>query len=377
MTALVTLLTLLVAPAQAQDRPNGQIVLNVLENNLVLQPTARVQVWATAFDMDEDPQADPAGYGDPEADIGFSIRRARIGLTGNMGGTFWRVSMGTGAPYDGLSSSEDLIQIVDAYGGYGFGEARNTTLSAGIVPVPFARETLMSSLDLTFQERGVGTIWTSPIRDVGVLFDTTQGIFRGRAGVYNGNGDILGDNNNGVMGAARLELASGDTYRTYSPDGEAAYGVAVSALYNDDISTTTLGLNADALGRVGPITATVGITRNATSPKDDLIAAPDVISDTTAIGFTSQLSAAFPLLEGGLEVAARYSSLDDATQLKDNGDVSIVHVGANFHDIAPGIDLGAGYILRLERQGRSVNNDTVRIWTQFRFPLNDRSGELL
>jgi hypothetical protein len=377
MTALVTLLTLLVAPAQAQDHSDGQIVLNVLENNLVLQPTARVQVWSTAFDMDEDPQADPSSYGDPEADIGFSIRRARIGLTGNMGGTFWRVSMGTGAPYDGLSTSEDLIQIVDAYGGYRFGEKRNTTIAAGIVPVPFARETLMSSLDLTFKERGVGTIWTSPIRDVGVMFDTTQGIFRGRAGVYNGNGNILGDNNDGVMGAARVELASGDTYRTYSPDGEAAYGVALSALYNDDISTNTLGLNADALARVGPITATVGITRNATSPKDDLIAAPTVVSDTTAIGFTGQLSAGFPLLDGGLEIAARYSSLDDATQLKDNGDVSIVHVGANFHDIAPGIDLGAGYILRLERQGRSVNNDTVRIWTQFRFPLNDRSGELL
>lgn len=377
MASLITLLTLLAAPAQAQDRPNGQIVLNVLENNLVLQPTARVQVWATAYDMDEDPQADPAGYGDPEADIGFSIRRARIGLTGNMGGTFWRVSMGTGAPYDGLSAEEPLIQIVDAYGGYGFGEQFDTTIAAGIVPVPFARETLMSSLDLTFQERGVGTIWTSPIRDVGVLFDTTQGIFRGRAGVYNGNGNFLGDDNDGVMAAARVELSQGDTYRTYSPSGDAAYGVAVSALYNDDIATNTLGLNADALGRVGPITASVGITRNATSPKDDLVVAPGVVSDTTAVGFTGQLSAAFPLLDGGLEVAARYSSLDDATQLKDNGDVSIVHVGANFHDIAPGIDLGAGYIMRLERQGRSVNNNTIRIWTQFRFPLDDRSGELL
>ena len=377
MTAFVTLLTCLVAPAMAQDAPQPEGTIGLLDGAVQLQPTARVHVWGTTYDMDDDAQADPASYGDPEHDIGFTLRRARIGLDGQAGPTFWRVSMGTGAPYDALSNDDTDIQIVDAYGGYAWGEERNTTLAAGIVTVPYTREAMMSSLGLLFQERGVGTAWSSPLRDVGVHFDTTQGIFRGQAGVYNGNGDFRGDNNDGVMGVARLELSTGDSYATFSEEGEDAYGIAISALYNDGVSTNTLGLNADALARMGPVTAMVGITRNAITPNDDLVAPPGVLEDTVTLGFTGQVSLFVPMNTGGLDFGARYSSFDDAVALDDNGDVSIVHTGVSWRDIAPGVDLGAGYILRLERQGRSIPNDTVRLWTQFRFPFNDRASEQL
>ena len=46
------------------------------------EPTVLLQTFATLFDQDEQRQADPAGYGDPEADIGFSVQRARVGLVG-------------------------------------------------------------------------------------------------------------------------------------------------------------------------------------------------------------------------------------------------------------------------------------------------------
>lgn len=375
MTPSVTILTWLVSTAAAQsDAPRTLDQGIQIGEDIHIQPTARVHLWGTLYDMDDDPQADPASYGDPEADIGFAVRRARIGLSGNARGAFWRVSMGTGSPYDALSSDEPLIQIVDAYGGYAWGEDQDTTLAAGIVSVPYNRETLMSSLDLLFQERGVGSVWTSPIRDVGVIFDTTQGLFRGRVGVYNGNGDFRGDNNDGVMAVARVELSSGETYRTYAPNGDTAWGVALSALYNDGLATQTLGLNADAFVHVGPISAMAGLTRNDIQPNGELVTSPDVFNGTEQIGFTAQLSATVPLNTGGLEIGSRYSSFDDATALKDNGDVSIVHTGLTWRDIAPGVDLGAGYVLRLERQGRSLPNDTVRIWTQFRFPMNDREG---
>ena len=59
------------------------------------QPTALLQVWATAFDMDEDPQADPAGYGDPEDDIGFKVQRARLGFEGENDRLRYGVVVGT------------------------------------------------------------------------------------------------------------------------------------------------------------------------------------------------------------------------------------------------------------------------------------------
>ena len=57
-------------------------------------PYLLVQSWATLYDQDESTLADPSGYGDPEDDIGFKLRRARAGFTGQ----------------------SDMLQILDYFG---------------------------------------------------------------------------------------------------------------------------------------------------------------------------------------------------------------------------------------------------------------------
>ncbi|MBT3221781.1 MAG: hypothetical protein HN348_22105, partial [Proteobacteria bacterium] len=99
------------------------------------------------------------------------------------------------------------------------------------------------------------------------------------------------------------------------------------------------------------------------------VVTPAVRATTNRFGGMAQLSYFFPLWEGGIEPAVRIATFDDAAHMKDNGDVSIIHMGVNWRDITPGVDLGAGFVHRMEREGNKAPNDTMRLWAQFNYPV--------
>ena len=43
-----------------------------------LEPYALMQAWLTGMDQDVSAQADPSGYGDPEYDVGFKLRKLKV-----------------------------------------------------------------------------------------------------------------------------------------------------------------------------------------------------------------------------------------------------------------------------------------------------------
>jgi hypothetical protein len=349
-----------------------------------MRPYGQLQVFTTLWDQDEDIQADPASYGDPEADPGFQLARARFGFQGRLrmdegqkSRLDYALQVGVNTPYDALIIGTRDVGMVDAFLRYsvrtGIGP---TSLSLGLAKVPFSREALMSSADLVFMERAVGPASLTSIRDVGATAtqtfvfvddDTEAPQVIVSAGVYNGNADLLGDNDPGLMYAGRVELAKGDTYRTWNPDGDTAVGVGGSAIYNDALATRTVAWNADGLIRLGPWSLMGEFGRATLSPTDVTVGAPEVATDTTR---TSWLAATSVFIgtggEGGIEVAARVSGFDDNKRLKDNGDVLIIHGGAVWRDVLPFLDVGAGYIHREELQGAGISNDTIRIVTQIR-----------
>lgn len=337
-----------------------------------LTPRAYLQVWGTLYDMDVDPQADPAGYGDPEHDPGVLVQRGRLGFDGRHDWLDYRVTVGMGAAPDALFPQESNAGLVDAYlrGTFAAGPG-DLRVGFGAQKVPVSRELLMSSSDLLFQERSVGVNHLMNTRDAGLLVDW-QGDFGGRArvGVFNGNSSFLGDDNLGVLAAGRLEYATGDTYTTV--DDDTAVGVAVSGQYNADVATREMLVGADTLIRFGPLTALVEGTMSQLEPVRTDVAPPEVQAKTTRLGAHAQLSALLPLERGDLEIGARGALFDDDTDARDNGDVLIVHGGASWRDVLPGLDLGAGYVHRTELGGRTIPNDTVRLWTQVVFPARER-----
>ena len=111
-TALLLASLLWSAGALAQDAPppgppsqaSSDAGVGVLPTP---HPTALIQGWITAYDMDEDPQADPASYGDPEDDPGIKARRVRLGAEGASDVLRYAVTVGYSAPFDALTQPGD------------------------------------------------------------------------------------------------------------------------------------------------------------------------------------------------------------------------------------------------------------------------------
>lgn len=341
----------------------------------------QLQSWVTVVDQDESVQADPATYGDPEADPGFTIQRARFGIDGFLplgdasccGQVDYGISVGLGAPYDVLGTPDTDLQIVDAFARwanvYDFGI---TSLAIGVQRVPFSRDAMMSSARIVFQERAVATNWLVPGRDAGAIFG--QSVIFGddpsgpqvlvRGGLFNGNGNLFGDSDPGLLGSARAEFLMGDAYQTWSHDLEPALGVGGAVLFDNELGTSTQATGADLLARYKWVTLSGELVMSTVKPKNTDIVAPSVLTETNRLGYHAQLSFFVPFTRGGLELAGRYATLDDDTAFDNLGDVQIVHAGATWRDVLPAFDVGAGYILRNESP--SFANDTVRLWVQVR-----------
>lgn len=324
-----------------------------------------LQVWVTAYDMDEDPQADPAGYGDPEDDMGVKIRRARVGLYGDNDVVRYALLIGTSSPYDALygigpDSGDGTISLIDAY--VGVAPVEPLWITAGMQKVPVSREALMGTGKLVFTDRAVSTEWLTPDRDLGLLLDGKFNVARLRVGAFNGTGDITGDDNTGKLLAARLEAEFGPAglYRTWGGEDDLSFGVAVDGYLDDDIATQTVGAGADAILRVSGLSLLVEGRLAQIKPTDSDIAEPDVVADTTRVGGYAQVGYA----AGDWEPALRFSMFDDDRDATDNGDVMDLTAGVTWHGLDDALRLGGGYVLRLERGGETSPNDTARLWAQ-------------
>lgn len=382
MSRTVALLTCLAlsAPALAQEQARIVPVPETEQpkevNRFVpwVVPYVQLQTWVTLYDGDEDPQADPGGYGDPELDPGFNVPRARIGVRGGWRFVEFNLGIGHATPFDTLSTAVPAVQIVDAWGRLRFDSVAGTTsLFFGSHAVPFSREQNISSNDLVFQERSISTQWLTPGNDVGATLRQDWKYLSGAVGVYNGSGfnrpaSLFGNPDGGVSVGGRLEAhLGGDTYRTNSSVN--AFGLGASYLYNQTFSDATHRVGVDLLGRIVGLTLLGEFTWNSAGPVDEPdVVAPEVLAATQRFGAMGQLSYYGVTKVGAIEPAVRFSWLNDNTELVDNGDLGVLHAGVSWREPVPFVDIGAGYVGRFELGGRDIANDSARVWVGLRYP---------
>ena len=357
----------------------------------MIRPIGQLQVWATVLDQDVSETADPATYGDPEADPGFSLQRARAGVEGEIPGPDnlskrnhidYRFLFGVSPAYDAPEAAESGessdVAIVDAWARWTLATgAGPTQVAMGLMTVPFNRERMISSTDLLFQERAVGGEWTTAGRDTGAL--AAQALTFGdkdlpklvkvSAGVFNGeSGAILGNPVPGLMEVGRLEFELGDAYRTWNVDGDPAFGAGFAARNEAAPATDTFTWNGDLLARVWYVCLLAEVSQQTISLGDTTILPPGVEADTDRRGAMGQLSFFIPIRkQSGVEVGGRLALFDDDLANVTTGQVQILHAGATWRSALPGVDVGAGYIHRSEpAEAGAWENDTLRIWTQLR-----------
>jgi hypothetical protein len=351
---MMLLSVLLSGTAHADDNPAGLPTP---------EPYVLVHAWATAWDTDEDPTADPAGYGDPEDDIGFKVRRARIGMTGKNDVWSYSVIVGTSAPYDALrTSTEGDIDIVDANLGYQV--ADGLWVTGGVQKVPISREQIMSSQRLSLGERAAASEWLVPGRDAGVLAEYRGGSgsmeTRFSLGAYNGNGSLETDDNAGKLFAGRAEMIFGDAnpYRTFGKRDDTTFAFAVDGWRNDEAATDTTGFGADLMLRASGLSIMAEGRMAIVGPDNTDVEQPGVLSETRRIGGLAQASYTI----NRVEPAVRFSLYDDDMDAEDNGDVADVMAGVTWNSKGANMRVGGGYVYRMELGGVTVSNDTVRLW---------------
>lgn len=331
------------------------------------QPFGLLHMWTTVYDMDENEVADPAGYGDPEDDIGFKLRRTRAGISGVNDQTRYRVSVGMSSPFDAtLNRGSERIDLVDAY--FSWKALNGLWVTGGVQKVPVSREQIMSSSDLVLAERAAASVWMVPNREVGLLGDYTVDMKSSKlnvqAGVFNGNGSLLGDDNAGKMLAGRVEYTMGEgAYNTFGATDGLVLGVAVDGYLNQDIATQDLGYGADVIVRAAGLSVLGEFRMRTLSPTDTTVDVPAVLSETQQMGYLAQVGYSV----GQFEPTVRYSSFDDNMDLVNAGDGREVSAGVTWHNKTDSVRIGGSYVLRLEDDAYVVSNDTARLWMMLRY----------
>ena len=323
------------------------------------------QTWVTVFDQDEDDVADAGGYGDPEDDSGFKLRRVRVGIEGRSDNVKYGITVGGSAPYDGVSAaqgSEFSIGLVDTYGGYSPIDA--LWLTAGMQKVPVSREALMASSQLVLTDRAPSTHWLTPGRDIGAVVDYRWKAVRTRIGAFNGGGDLTGDADEGKLYAGRVEVKVGDgaVYRTHGRVDGLTVGMAVDACINTEAALTSQSMGADLIVRTGGLAILAEGRMVTASPNDELDLVPGVFADITRQGFMGQVGYTIERFEP----VVRYSVLDDNTDLENAGDVAELMSGVTWHGERDAVRAGLGYALRIEQGPNKRANDTIRAWLQLK-----------
>lgn len=325
-----------------------------------IRPVGLLQVWATAYDWDQDTTADSTGYGDPEDDPGFKIKRFRLGLAGNEDHLSWTFAVGLTAPYDGYDDENGDLEIIDAHVAY---EAGGFGVEVGRGELPFGRDEIVASAEQTFQERGMIAEHITPNRDIGASVFAERWGLKLTLGAYNSGGDIFGDDNLGKTFLGRLEFGHGpaNLYETWGGPKALSFGLGVGGFLTDDVATSTKAVGADGILRVAGLTVMVDAALASVSPTDTLTDTPEVWEETTRRGLTGQLGYGI----GPVEIAAKTSLYEDSAI----GGYTTILGGVVYHGLLDDRDrdrvrVGLGYEARLEEA--AIPNDTIRIWVQAR-----------
>jgi hypothetical protein len=226
----------------------------------------------------------------------------------------------------------------------------------------------MSSSNLVLAERAVASVWMVPNREVGLLADYTLDMgpsnLNIQAGVFNGNGALLGDDNPGKLYAGRLEFTLGKgVYRTFGKTEKPVVGLAFDGYLNQDIATQEIGYGADFIARFAGLSALGEFRMKNLIPTNTDIDSPAVLSETQQIGYLAQLG----YTVGQFEPAVRYSFFDDNVDLVNAGDGKELSTGVTWHNKTDSVRIGGSYVLRLEDDSYAVANDTARLWMMLRY----------
>ncbi|GEM_PF-2539756 len=338
----------------------------------------RVQARATLFDGDDPTNNDPVVYGDPGLREGVSIRRARIGVVGNVMDCFrLAVEGGWDNRYDAIHSVQAGFRLTEA--SVGFQPKQAVGVSVGFRKVAFGREATASSATLLMHERSMASEHMGKGREAGVFFGGSLGpdghavlpatAFHWDFGVSNGSANWFGDVDPQPRFAGRVRLDLGSDWdeneSAWTLPEKAALSVGGSASYNRGLDANTLSLGADVGVRVWRVSLQGEILWASAQPAFDTEGIPTLQEARESLGWYGRVGVG--ILPEKLEVAFRVDGYNDNRTVEDAGDRMDLAVGLNSNLWSGRLRMQLFYVHRLElSDGHNTPNSSLVFQVQGR-----------
>ena len=184
-------------------------------------------------------------------------------------------------------------------------------------------------------------------------------------GVFNGNETLYGDDNAGKYFVGRVDFTSGTaaTLKTYGVVDGVTVGLGGDVQYNKGIATDEMILGGDLIVRAQGLALLAEVRSATLTPADTSLAAPEVLSETSRLGYFAQLG----YTVGNYELTARYATYDDNVDLSNAGDVAGIRGGVTWHSPGDHVRVGGGYQKRVESGSDEISNDSAVMWLQYMY----------
>jgi hypothetical protein len=351
-------------PGPAEGRP-----LKLSANGFTVWPVALLQTQITPY-VGKD-----ASFlaGDIAERPGFRLRRARFGVGGSYDELIELEVSG-----EVYTERQTVITLHEAW--VGVKPKPYFGASMGILPVPFSRSALISSADTALIDRPLAVRALAPFHQLGALVGgSIAERFHYSLGIYNGfeRSDqfyygweeplaTLGNRFSNLAYAARV-AASLDSPGADIPrfgDTKNRLNIGASYFFNDGGARTVHSAEADIFFQRSGVRLLAEGLYSVAIPSSQPTIPTDQTSSITSFAVVAEGGYTYQNLIGG---HVRFEYIDPNTAVDDAADNWLFTVGVTFAPPRIGQYAKAQleYTHREEIHGKSVDNDSVTLQTQF------------
>ncbi|MBW1807850.1 MAG: hypothetical protein JRJ19_06205 [Deltaproteobacteria bacterium] len=309
--------------------------------------------------------------GDALSRDGFRIRRARMGLSGQIVDS-WEYEL----ELDLIDEDSGGNALLDAF--ITWRPCQYAWISAGAGKLPFSRSLMISSANMQFIERSpwvgveaaTGAYMLDPGRQVGLTVGGEVSLFNYSVGVYNGSPGIsVGDLNDGLMYVARIGVGMGDMGKTEADleGGDFRWAFGINGYLNQapaaEIRASGVDFGLKVIGLSFYAEALWAKSIPASRPEST----GSTLDESERWGMSAQVGYVLPFSFADIELACRFSMMDDNVHVENEGDLWELAAGLNAYFYDGHIKVMLNYLLKEEMEGADLSNDSVLAMLQLMF----------
>ena len=337
-----------------------------------LEPHALLQTQAALMTGEDNQQS----RGDRAENPGFTMRRARFGLSGG----WWPAKAQFGLYVDAVGNPQSQAGMLsEAW--FSIEPWRTGQLVVGAHRTPFSKTAMLSSGHLALAERAISTVAMAPFRQVGATLSGEYDLagLQWHLGVYNSFerganfhegfrefSGITGNRFGGLSAVARVAAAPAGRVGSESFDahgGDLRFEVGASAYTSDAATVRMMGFEGDVHLKWNGLHLLAEVLQDQADPKDK----PTLPATLTGSVARRAAIAELGYTRKWYNLAVRFEQIDPNTDRDDDQDERVISAALGVQAPNQKVRAQLQFDHRQEVRGIAVDNDTL--FLQFQLML--------